>query len=90
MTPAEKKLAGKLLRMASEEFGNHGCNDFDLVEDGKLTAKEADVFMKAFHTWNGTPDEYEPGDTSLGDFIVMDVLADLLEREAKEQKKARK
>lgn len=87
MTPAEKKLASALLRMAAEEFGNYGCNDFDLVEDGKMTAKEADALMKTFHERSGSPDDYEPGDTNLGDFVAMDFLADLLEREAKNETK---
>ena len=40
MTPADKRLAARLLQVAEEEFGNHGCNDFDLVADGgMLTAK---------------------------------------------------
>ncbi len=86
MTPAEKKLVVVLLRMAAEEFGNHGCNDFDLVEDGKMTSKEADAFMKTFYEQNGSLDDYEPGDTNLGDFVAMDLLADLLEREGKEER----
>lgn len=28
MTPSELRLASTLLEMASEEFSNHGCNDF--------------------------------------------------------------
>jgi hypothetical protein len=87
LTTVEKKLVVLLLRMASEEFGNHGCNDFNLVKDGKMTAKEADALMKSFHVWNGSPGDYEPGDTNLGDFVAMDYLADLLEREAKEESK---
>lgn len=90
MTPAEKKLAGKFLHEAAEEFGNHGCNDFDLVKDGKMTAKEADAFQKAFHAWNRSSDEYEPGATYLADFAVMDYLADLLDGEADEAEKGKK
>jgi hypothetical protein len=81
MTPAEKRLAAMLLRRASEEFGNHGCNDFDLVCDGGMLAKEADDFRKRFHAWNGDPEEFTPGRTDLADFAAMGFLADLLEKE---------
>jgi hypothetical protein len=30
MTPNEQTLLAKLLDMASDEFANHGCNDFPL------------------------------------------------------------
>jgi hypothetical protein len=29
LSPEEMRLAATLLDMAAEEFGNHGCNDFD-------------------------------------------------------------
>ena len=41
MTPVEKKLASILLNLASDEFDNHGCNDFHLMMDGGLTEEEA-------------------------------------------------
>ena len=81
MTPVEKKLASKLLDMASEKFSNHGCNDFDLVTEGGLTAEEADVFQRAFYEWNGSPGDYEPGNTNLADFAAMSFLSDLLEKD---------
>lgn len=78
MTPAEKKLASKMLDMASEEFGHHGCNDFDLVTEGGMTAEEADAFQRAYCEWNGSPGDYEPGDTNLADFAAMSFLSHLL------------
>ncbi|HYX21482.1 MAG TPA: hypothetical protein VFA98_11615 [Thermoanaerobaculia bacterium] len=85
MKPAEKILAARLLRAASQEFANHGCNDFDLVADGAMLAKEARDFRKRFHDWNGDPESFAedpPGKTDLPDFAAMDFLAHLLEEEA--------
>jgi hypothetical protein len=84
MTPAEKRLAAHLLRMASESFSNRGCNDFDLVCDGGMLAREADDFRRRFHDWNGDPEEYaaEKKRTDLPDFCAMSFCADLLEEEA--------
>jgi hypothetical protein len=88
MTYAEKILAARMLRMASEKFGNHGCNDFDLVGDGGMLAKEARDFRKRFHDWNGDPEAFakdNPKRTDLPDFAVMDFLAHLLEEEGLEE-----
>ena len=82
MTPTQKKLAARLLRAAADEFGNHGCNDFDLVVDGGMTVREADDFRKRYHAWNGDPDEYRAGGTDLPDFAAMGFLAHLLDEEA--------
>lgn len=87
-TYAEKILAARMLRMASEKFSNHGCNDFDLVSDGGMLAKEARDFRKRFHDWNGDPEAFaedNPGRTDLPDFAVMDFLAHLLEEEGLEE-----
>jgi hypothetical protein len=84
MTGAEKRLAARLLRMAADEFGNHGCNDFDLVGDGNMLAKEAKEFRRAYHDWNGDPESFledAPGRTDLADFAAMSYLAHLLEEE---------
>jgi hypothetical protein len=89
MTYAEKILAARMLRLAAREFGNHGCNDFDLVADGGMLAKEARDFRKRFHDWNGDPKEVyaqdNPGRTDLPDFAAMGFLADLLEEEGLEE-----
>lgn len=88
MTPAEKILAARMLRMAADNFSNHGCNDFDLVADGGMLAKEAHGFRKRFHEWNGDLDVFEeekPGKTDLPDFATMDFLAHLLEEEGLEE-----
>ena len=82
MTPAEKRLAANLLRIAADEFRNHGYNDFDLVCDGGMLASEADDFRKRFYTWNGNPKEWKPNRRmDLADFAAMSFLAHLLEQE---------
>jgi hypothetical protein len=86
MTPDEKKLAAILLRKASDQFSNHGCNDFDLVEFIPDRA-ERDALVLKYFEWNGDPSEYydasEDGDGShdwrLMDWMLMDFLADRLE-----------
>lgn len=40
-TPAQLKLAARLLDIAAEKFSRHICNDFDLVKQGGLTVEEA-------------------------------------------------
>jgi hypothetical protein len=41
LTAAEQKLLVHMLKMASEEFSNHSCNDLDLVKDVNLTPEES-------------------------------------------------
>jgi len=84
MTPAEKRFAARLLRMAADEFGNHGSNDFDLVADGGMMAGEVDDFRRRFHAWNGDPEEFSAGRTDMHDYAAMDFLAHLLEEEGLE------
>lgn len=38
--PADVRLLVVLLDIASDEFCNHGCNDFNLVRDGGLSSQE--------------------------------------------------
>lgn len=40
LTQAEVKIFTVLLDRATDEMGNHGCNDFSLSRDGGLTADE--------------------------------------------------
>lgn len=74
-------LAANLLRLASDDFCNHGCNDFDLPSSWSL--KEKQDFVFAYHEWNGDPEEYDPGFLQLPDFAVMTYLAYLLDGKKK-------
>jgi hypothetical protein len=79
MSPAEKKLAAFLLRMASEEFSNHGCNDLDLVKDVGLTPEESFELRKRYHVYNRSPEvdvqQESPTRHWTGDFAMMSFMA---------------
>lgn len=86
MSPGEKRLAAHLLRLAAEQFSNHGCNDFDLAEHC-ADPLARDGFVREFFAWNGDPDEYYEVDDNqdnvhdwrLGDDALMSFLAARLE-----------
>lgn len=91
MTAAERKMAAELLRLASSQFGNYGCNDFDLAE--RIPDKaERDALVREYFAWNGCPEEYyeasEHGDDGrdwrIMDYAMMDFLAHKIEAEAAE------
>lgn len=82
MDPKHKRLAAKLLELASEQFANNGCNNFDLVKEGGMSTKEAYEFVRAYHSWNGDPEEATKT-TNLADFACMAFLASELETEGK-------
>lgn len=56
LTEVEKKLIVLFLEKASDEFSNHGCNDFDLIEEGNLTEEQVIELDKNMWEWNGTPE----------------------------------
>ena len=75
MNTKEIKLAAKFLKLSSEEFGNHCCNDVkDSVYDG-WTIEERRKFVKEYHEWNGDPEEYDEDYLQLADFAIMSFLA---------------
>lgn len=41
LTDTEARILALLLKMASNEFSNHGCNDFDIRSELKLNAQDA-------------------------------------------------
>lgn len=36
MTKAEKILAAEMLELAADQFANHGCNDYEIVDTPEL------------------------------------------------------
>lgn len=76
MTPAEKALAAKLLRMASDQFSNHGCNDFDLSKYITDPAERDALVLEACGEVYG--EAAEP-DYRIGDSVLMDLMAERLE-----------
>jgi len=80
MTNAEKKLTSALLRLASESYSNHGCNDFNVCEEAGLTPEEADDLWHQLGAW----DDPELGNRSgpiHTDWLLMRYLADSLDME---------
>ncbi len=79
MTPKERAFAAQLLKLAADEFGNHGCNDLDWPQD--WTEAERSDFTRRYHEFNGEADDtpYAP----LGDFAAMEFIAHLLLEEDK-------
>lgn len=85
MTKREKLLTAKMLDLADEEFGNHGCNDVDEdVWDG-WTIGQRRKFMKEFHYWNGDPEEYDKDSLDLPDFCLMSFLSAKLVKECEKK-----
>ncbi len=78
-------LAANLLRMASEQFTNHGCNDFDLAE----LIPEAEVRGALLvELYGEDADDYEISekrpDWNFPDWLLMNYCADQLDPEVRE------
>jgi len=79
MTDKEKKLTALFLRLASDEFGNHGCNDVPEKYFEGWTKEERQQFVKEIHEWNGDPEEYNPEFLHTPDFAIFGFLAHKIE-----------
>lgn len=84
MNKKDKALAAHMLKMAAEEFGNHGCNDFNLAELG-WTVEERRDLMKRMREDNGDPENFDPKQDYkyFMDWWLMSFFAHQLENEAK-------
>lgn len=86
LTPVELRLLAELLELASDTFGNHGCNDFDL-EKSVPSLEDRRKLMKAFNDHNGSPEDFEH-DEENGDQYLMfrdDLLMGYLAHRVREQ-----
>lgn len=73
LTKADCKLLVVVLRMAEEEFSNHGCNDFNL--DAYLTKEERTEFIADVNALTDFVDEpHDNSPYSLSDWLVMAAL----------------
>lgn len=81
LTTAEKKLIVYLLRRASDEFSNHGCNDLELVRDVGLTPEESFQIRMAMHERSDDPERVAPSKKSHyeNDWCAMLFAADRIE-----------
>jgi hypothetical protein len=79
MTPKEKKLIIDFLEEYYEELSGHGCNDWEFPSD--WTKKEKRQFVKEFHEFNRSPDEFDEENLILGDFCALSLLISKLSKE---------
>lgn len=75
LTSLEGKLVAALLRRASEEFSNHGCNDFDVCREAGLSPEDADALWKKLAEWDD-PDFAESDGAIHYDWVLMSYFAD--------------
>lgn len=73
MNAKERALAASLLRTASDDFANHGCNDWEWPAD--WTHEQKTEFVREYHEWNDDPEEFDADYLHLPDFAVMAFLA---------------
>jgi hypothetical protein len=74
------KLAGELLKEASNEFTNRGCNDWEFPAD--WTREDQEEFVKAMHVDNQSLEEFDPKYLHVPDWWVMSFLARKLKEAA--------
>lgn len=85
----ELKLAAKLLQLAANEFSNHSCTDYDLMQEGGLSPEEALAINHGCAEQEGSLDDFSDADLSstyaaFGSDGVMQYLASRFEEEAKQ------
>jgi len=82
LTKAELKLAAYLLDLASEEFGNHGCNDLDLVKEAGLDPEDSFVLRKDLTAYSGDEVVEEEHNHHTLDAVMMEYLAHRMKAES--------
>ena len=70
----ERILVAHLLDMASDEYSNHGCNDFDWEQF--FTKDEMKKICQDIETWNGSPEEYDENHLHTPDWLFMSYYRD--------------
>lgn len=83
MSPALKKLAAQMLSDASDEYSNHGCNDWQWPAD--LSAEDRRALSDAVNAQSHADDRRDhTTNRKFGppDWCVMIALSELLEAEA--------
>ena len=88
MNKKEKLLTAYLLNMAADQFSNHGCNDFNMAKEQDWSLEERRDLAKRINDWNRSPEDFDPDGQYkyFMDWVLMDVMADLLKEEAKQMK----
>jgi len=75
MNVKETELLKQILKIASRDFAQHGCNDVDDKLFTDWTIEEREKFVKEYHDYNGDPEEFDRGYLHLPDFAIMNYLA---------------
>jgi len=85
LTREKLLLASKLLDLAAEQFSNHGCNEFDLLEQVPELAKKLKPLVDAHHleTCEGFKAFYDQ--YIYADWMLMNWLSDELKAAASEE-----
>lgn len=74
------KLLIKCLNMAADEFGSHGCTDFNLCSDGELNETESKEIIASMQKWDAEcTDEDNPGEDTYN-WLVMRYLIDVIKQ----------
>jgi hypothetical protein len=74
-------LASEMLKLASDTFANHGCNDLD--EEILLKITDEKKLCDDIRTWNGDEEcEWPERVKSIGDDTLMHYLSDKLKEES--------
>jgi hypothetical protein len=90
LSDTEAKVLVALLELASDQFSNHGCNDFELAKCIP-DLEERRKLMKSYNDYNGSPEDFEYDDEHGSKFEIesdaglmgylMDRVKEQLERE---------
>lgn len=86
MTKNEMRIAAALLRLAADQYVNHGCNDLEpevVAIMNEMTPAEKVNLLRSCDDWNGGPLEFDSPDR-MEDWILMRTLAYILTQTANE------
>ena len=88
LTEPEAKLIVELLYLASDQFSNHGCNDFDLSKSVPELGDRREL-MRRYNESNGSPEDFEYDDEhgsefkDISDAALMSYLADRVKEQTR-------
>lgn len=80
MTPNEKRICARLLKLAADSFSNHGNNDFEIDETHENIRMILKMQKEIDPDWNSVI--AHDGIFIVCNFMLMNFFADLLEKEA--------
>lgn len=70
------KLAADFLKELADRQGNDGCNDWDFPSHWTKEMKED--FVRGYHRYNNSADDFDPDFITLPNFAVASYLAYIL------------